>query len=110
MPETKVDRRSRQRIPAEVPVTIRSASGSLQATGRTRDLSMSGIFLYSDSHIQPGSQLEMVLILPPELTQGEKRWVCCQAAVVRVEDSGAGKGFGVAASIQHIELLPEILG
>jgi hypothetical protein len=54
--------------------------------------------------------LEIVLILPPELTQGEKQWVCCQAAVVRVENATSGGGFGVAAKIESMEILPEILG
>ena len=107
MSEPKAERRSGKRVTAEVPVSIRSTGGE-QAGGRTRDLSTSGIFLYADSQLQPGSELEMVLILPPELGQGEKRWVCCQAAVVRVESSLEGEGFGVAASIRNMEFLPEI--
>ncbi len=105
----KDDRRSRQRIPASVPVSIKAPQGNLQITGQTRDLSTSGIFLYTNSHISEGSELEMVLILPPELTRGEKRWVCCQASVVRVEDKADGN-FGVTASIRNIDILPEILG
>jgi hypothetical protein len=105
----KDDRRTGQRIPASVPVAITNTEGNLQLSGQTRDLSTSGIFLYTNSHISEGSQLEMVLILPPELTQGEKRWVCCQASVVRVEDKKDGN-FGVAASIRNMDVLPEILG
>jgi hypothetical protein len=105
----KDDRRSRQRIPASVPVSIKAPQGNLQLTGQTRDLSSSGIFLYTSSNISEGSELEMVLILPPELTQGEKRWVCCQASVVRVEDKKDGN-FGVAARIRNMDVLPEILG
>ncbi len=105
----KDDRRSRHRVPASVSVSIKAPLGNLQLTGQTRDLSSSGIFLYTDSRISEGSELEMVLILPPELTQGEKRWVCCQARVVRVEE-GTGGNFGVAASIRNMDILPEILG
>jgi hypothetical protein len=105
----KDDRRSGQRIPASVPVTIKAPQGSLELTGQTRDLSISGIFLYTKSQISEGSELEMVLILPPELTQGEKRWVCCQASVVRVEGESDGN-FGVAARIHNMDILPEILG
>ena len=47
------------------------------------------------------------LILPPELTSGEKCWVCCQATVVRVEESG--QEFGVAAQIRRMDLLPEMV-
>ena len=55
-----------------------------------------------------GSEMEMVLILPPEITQGEKQWVCCRASVVRVEDGAENGSFGIAASIQSMEILPEI--
>lgn len=109
MPEPKSERRSRQRMPVRLGVSIRS-SQSQPATGYTRDLSTSGIFLYADSEILVGSELEMVLMLPPELTSGEKRWVCCQASVVRVEPGTDGGGFGVAASIRSMAALPDISG
>jgi hypothetical protein len=108
MPNAKPERRSQDRVPARVPVSIKAQSGSVEGTGFTRDLSTSGIFIYTDSQISEGSELEMVLILPPELTHGEKQWVCCQAAVVRVEGNKDGGDFGVAASIRSIEVLPEI--
>jgi hypothetical protein len=112
IPGSKPERRSRQRVPARLPVSITAGKDTPPASGYTRDLSMSGIFLYTDSPIHPGSALEVVLILPPELTQGEKRWVCCQAAVVRVEGGREpGKsGYGVAASIQSMQILPEAAG
>jgi hypothetical protein len=108
MPDLKSERRSRQRIPVRLDVSIQS-SQDRPHTGYTRDLSTSGIFLYSDSEILVGTELEMVLMLPDELTDGEKRWVCCRAAVIRVEHGGEG-GFGVAASIRSIATLPEIPG
>jgi|SRR5713101_6558343 hypothetical protein len=118
MADTKSERRSGQRLPARVPVSIKTQPGKTQpgktqpgsgdASGFTRDLNTSGIFLYTDSRITEGSELEMVLILPPELTHGVKQWVCCRASVVRVEDSQEGGNFGVAASISSIEILPEI--
>jgi hypothetical protein len=52
--------------------------------------------------------LELVLVLPAELTFGERRWVCCQASVVRVENSAGVGNFGVAARIDRFEVLPEI--
>jgi hypothetical protein len=107
MPDSKSERRAGPRLPVRVPVSINS-QGGLKTSGYTRDLSMGGVFLYSEAQIRQGSDLEMVLILPAELTQGEKKWVCCQAAVLRVEKSSEGEGFGVAASIRSIEILPEI--
>jgi len=108
MTEVKRERRSGQRLAARVPVSIKAQKGTVKATGFTRDLNAGGIFLYTDSRIVAGSELEMVLILPPELTHGAKQWVCCWASVVRVEDSEGGGDFGVAASIRSIEILPEI--
>jgi hypothetical protein len=109
MPGPKSEQRSSQRVSVRLGVSIRS-SQSQPATGHTRDLSTGGIFLYADSEILMGSELEMVLMLPPELTNGEKRWVCCQASVIRVEPGGEDGRFGVAASITSMATLPEISG
>ena len=109
MSQSKSERRSQERVPARVGVSIQSPE-SQPATGYTRDLSESGIFLYANSEMKVGSELEMVLLLPTQLTDGEKRWVCCQASVLRVEPGGAHGHFGVAASIRNIATLPEIPG
>ena len=108
MASSKSERRSRNRISVRLPVSITSESQPV--TGQTRDLSVSGIFLYTSQQIREGSELEMILMLPPQLTQGEKRWVCCQASVVRVEEGQEGGQFGVAASIRRLATLPEIPG
>ena len=108
MMEKSSERRSQKRISSRVPVSIKSTDGAVQTTGYSRDLSSSGIFLYADANISPGTELEIVLVLPPELTNGEKRWACCQASVARVENKGDGGPFGLAATIRRFELLPEI--
>ena len=102
------ERRSHQRIPARVPVQIKPTRGTVQ-NGHTRDLSTNGVFLYTDAQLDEGSELEIILVLPPELTNGEKRWACCQASVVRVEPSSQGS-LGMAARIRRFELMPEIPG
>jgi hypothetical protein len=104
---SKIDRRSRQRVVAQVPVRVRSATAEVESSAHTRDVSTNGVFLYTESRMTQGSDVELVLILPPELTSGEKCWVCCHARVLRVEH-GPGKYFGVAAEIQRMNLLPEI--
>jgi hypothetical protein len=107
--KTKTERRLRSRIAARLPVSVRAADEKFQSAGVTRDLSMNGVFLYTDSQIREGSELEMVLMLPPEFTDGEKQWVCCQGSVVRVENVDGKNGLGVAASIRTMQILPEIL-
>jgi hypothetical protein len=110
MPDDKLERRSGQRIPVRVPLTINTPDANLQATGHTRDLSSNGIFFYTDFPIQPGNDVEMVLILPEELTSGDKRWVCCQATVMRVESNPDGSERGVAAKMRNMQVLPELIG
>jgi c-di-GMP-binding flagellar brake protein YcgR len=109
MPEPKPERRKQKRLSVTVPITIKSERGAVQTNGYARDLSSGGIFLYCDSRFSEGSELEMVLILPQQMTGGEKQWVCCRCSVVRVEEAGERR-CGVAARILSMEILPEIGG
>ncbi len=84
---------------------MRTSHGQDQ-TAQTRDISANGVFMYTKSRLEKGSDVELVLILPPELTSGEKCWVCCQATVVRVEEEGSE--WGVAAQIRRMDILPEV--
>ncbi len=102
---TNTERRSVKRIPTRVPVRIRTRQG-IEHSAQARDVSANGVYLYSQSRMEQGSDVELVLILPPELTAGEKCWVCCQATIVRVEESE--HKFGVAARIRRMDIMPEI--
>ena len=102
--KTDSERRSGTRISTRVPTRLRTPQG-VDQTAQTRDVSANGVFLYTKSRMEKGAQVELVLILPPELTSGEKCWVCCQATIVRVEEEGSE--FGVAAQINRMDLLPE---
>jgi c-di-GMP-binding flagellar brake protein YcgR len=104
---SNIDRRSSARVVAKLPVRIRSSAANAELSAQTRDVSTNGVFLYTDSRMAEGSEVELVLILPPELTSGEKCWVCCHARVLRVEQ-GPDKRFGVAAEIKRMDILPEI--
>jgi len=101
------DRRSRKRVVTQLPVRVRGAASNAESSAQTRDVSTNGVFLYTQSRMTEGSDVELVLILPPELTFGEKCWVCCHARVLRVEQ-GPGNDFGVAAEIRRMNVLPEI--
>jgi hypothetical protein len=100
-----VDRRSGKRVAARVPVRVKGAS-DVELKAETRDISSNGVFLYTPSRLAEGCELELILILPPELANGKKSWVCCHAHVLRVEEHG--KQFGVAAAIRRMDILPEI--
>ena len=100
------ERRARARVAVNVPVKVRGANGD-QIEATTRDLSTTGVFMYSQSALEAGSKLELVLLLPKELGIGRGGWALCQASVVRVE-AGKGDRIGVAAALDRIELLPEL--
>lgn len=99
------ERRAGQRMPVNVPVKVRH--GGEEHAGLTRDLSSSGIFLYSESEMKAGSKLELVIMFPPGMGFGSSGWTLCEASVVRVEQSD-GKGIGIAATLDRIEMLPQI--
>jgi hypothetical protein len=99
------ERRSGTRITSRIPTRLRVPERG-EVAAQTRDVSANGVFLYTNSKMEKGTEVELVLILPPELTSGEKCWVCCQATVVRVEDEGTE--FGVAAQIRRMDILPEV--
>lgn len=102
---TDSERRAGSRIATRVSTHVRTPEGA-DLTGRTRDVSANGVFLYTKTRMEKGTDVELVLILPPELTSGEKCWVCCQATIVRVEEEGSE--WGVAAQIRRMDILPEI--
>jgi PilZ domain len=99
------ERRLRQRTTVRVPVKIRHEGAERQAV--TRDLSASGIFLYSETGIKEGSKIELVILLPPDSGFGPGGWTLCEASVVRIEMTDE-KGMGIAATLDRIALLPEI--
>jgi len=101
------DKRARSRLPVRLPATVKTPEQPGEISAVTSDLSVGGVFLYTDKRITQGSKLEVVLILPAELGFGERQWACCQASVLRIEES-EGQKFGVAASIDRLDLLPEI--
>jgi hypothetical protein len=100
-----LERRSGTRFTTRISTRVRTQQGA-DHSAETRDVSANGVFLYTKSRIEKGSDVELVLILPPELTSGEKCWVCCQATVVRVEEDGTE--FGVAAQIRRMDIMPEV--
>jgi hypothetical protein len=103
--KTNGERRTGKRVTTSVPTRVRTAQG-IEHSAHTRDVSTNGIFLYTKSRMEAGTEVELVLILPPELTSGERCWVCCQATILRVEEQGSE--FGVAAQIHRMDVLPEI--
>jgi len=102
------ERRRQERTRVRVPVKVRPQTrGAPECSGETRDLSSSGVFLYSDSALEAGTKLDLVIMLPGGIGLGPGGWTLCQASVVRVEKSDDQR-MGVAATLDRIERLPEL--
>src|SRR6266404_8490400 len=106
MPKAQTDKRNARRYNMKLPVTVRVQNGAIhEVQTQTRDVSESGMFIYTDSEVHEGSEIEIVAMLPPEITQSESAWVCCHARVVRVEAPTTEQPQGIAAVIEKYAVL-----
>ncbi len=100
------ERRRSSRVPVKVRAALKKPTADKEITGEVRDMSSAGIFFYCGSELEIGSPLEMVMIVPAEITGNVSRWVCCHARTVRLEP-GNGR-YGIAAEIDKMAYLPEL--
>lgn len=101
MAKSNAERRSTRRLPTSAPVNVRHMRRQLMGTAR--DISPNGMFLISEARIEEGADIELVLMMPPEIRPKGGRWMSCHAKVVRVEDSGKEGEYGIAAKILYCE-------
>ncbi len=102
-----VDRRHstrRYRVPASGPVTVSHDGQYVPAT--LRDVSLGGVFFFTDAPIRAGAEIRMVLMLPREVGLRDDKMVCCEGKIVRVEEH-PGK-FGIAAEFERMEGVPQL--
>jgi c-di-GMP-binding flagellar brake protein YcgR len=71
----------------------------------TRDISARGIYFDFSEKMDPGSELEFELNLPPELAAGKAVRIRCRGKIVRVERPSAEGVVRVAATIESYEFI-----
>ncbi len=108
MVASKQNKRGAPRIPYRAPVSIRKGTESSGLPAESRDISSRGLFFFTRDKISEASDIELVLMMPKEVSPSGPQWVCCHATVVRVEEDRERGGFGVAAEIRRCQALPEI--
>ncbi len=96
-------RRSHKRHPTAIPAVLKQGGHAIAAT--TRDISLGGLFLFTDAAFRVGTDIEVVLLLPKEIGLPESGMVCCHGKIVRTEPSSGH--FGVAAKIERFQVLPQ---
>jgi len=118
-PAVRIERRVGQRFPYLLPVSLRRGSDAVQARGFTQDLSSRGVFLFTDAALTEGSEIELTLRMPSEITLGESMPVCCRGRILRVlrpaeaaprSSHGAETKIGVAVRFDGYDYLPDSEG
>lgn len=107
MAEKRKQRRG-ERVPWVRPASLKLPKEQRRVLATTRDVSESGAYLVAESHIEKGTEIDLIFVLPPELAAKAEGWVHCQARVVRVEEGGRRGEVGIAAEIESFEALDKM--
>lgn len=103
------ERRGARRYDLSLPVMVRIPAQGFAETqnGKTRDISTRGLYFVVDQDVCEGSELDIMLTLPREMTNGDEVLVKASGKIVRVEtrmEDGNAKQ-GVAAVIQRYDIM-----
>lgn len=103
------ERRTARRYDLSLPVIIRVPAESRvdSQEGKTRDISTRGLYFVIEQDLGAGSDLDITLTLPAEITHGTEVFVRALGKVVRVErhtEDGAVR-MGVAAVIERYDII-----
>ena len=100
-PPVGVERRVGQRFAFNLPVSLRDVSSGTEGLGFTQDLSSRGAFLFTVMALSEGSEIELTLKMPSEITLGESMRVRCRGRILRIFNA-ADNGWK-PASMAHTE-------
>jgi PilZ domain len=102
--QNRIERRSGQRFPYQIPVVLRVPAEGRAGTGCTQDLSSRGALVWTDFPLTEGAVVEIVLVMPSEITLAEDMNVCCRAHVMRLERVEGSKR-AVAVRIERYDFI-----
>jgi hypothetical protein len=103
------ERRTARRYDLSLPILIRVPATQVTdlPNGKTRDISTRGLYFVIDQDMQAGSELDITLTLPGEITRGSAVLVRATGKVVRVERrrEEESERLGVAAVIERYDIV-----
>jgi hypothetical protein len=101
-----MERRANQRFRTKLPMRVRWATdlGNGEVHTESEDTTPRGVYFFLPTEIESGSLVELVLVLPHEITLAESVRVRCQARVRRTEIKEMDR-VGVAAEIEVFQFL-----
>jgi c-di-GMP-binding flagellar brake protein YcgR len=103
------ERRTARRYDLSLSIIIRVPTDRILDTqkGKTRDISTRGLYFVVEQNLEAGSELDITLTLPAEITHGTEVFVRAMGKVVRVEhrtEDGSSR-MGVAAVIERYDII-----
>jgi PilZ domain-containing protein len=103
------ERRTTRRYDLTLPVIVRvpTEHSLVKQEGSTRDISTRGLYFVVDQTVEPGSELDITLTLPQEVTHGSEVCVKALGRVIRVERriEDQTSRMGVAALIERYDIV-----
>ena len=103
------ERRTARRYDLCLPIIIRFCKEEAfdSQHGKTRDISTRGLYFVVEQNLEAGSEVDLTLTLPAEVTQGTEAFVRALGRVVRVEEwsQDRNRRVGVAAVIRRYEIV-----
>jgi hypothetical protein len=84
----EIERRANIRYPVELAVRYHTLGTKhpVNGTGRTRDISSSGLFISSQNRINPGARIEVSIQWPSQLDGGIRLQLVAAGKVVRCDE------------------------
>ena len=98
-----VERRIGQRFAFNLPVSLHDTSTAVEGMGFTQDLSSRGAFLFTDMALTEGTEIELTLKMPSEITLGASMRVRCRGRVLRVTNPAESWGSAASTEIKSAE-------
>jgi c-di-GMP-binding flagellar brake protein YcgR len=103
------ERRTTRRYDLSLPIIIRVPTERELDTqqGKTRDVSTRGLYFVVEQNLEAGSELDITMTLPAEITHGTEVFVRALGKVVRVERrmEDGNTRMGVAAVIERYDII-----
>lgn len=87
------EKRGQQRVRLEVTASVTAGHHTIAAS--TKDLSGRGLFFFTDAGLEPGREVEILMVLPDEAGLPLTGLVCCHGCVVRSRFVGGQYGVAV---------------
>jgi hypothetical protein len=101
------ERRTARRYDFSLPVSVRVhvENEAVSRIGKTRDISIRGVYFTIDSELNAGAELDLTMILPAEVTGSAEVFIKATGKVIRVDKRSGNDDQNVAAVFEMYEIV-----